>query len=325
MKLHENRQLFADAVRMTAETMGIAPEFVEKDYWICLILQKLSRHPNSDCIVWKGGTSLSKAYSLIQRFSSDVDFAVIAEGLSQNQLKKLVTRIGKETTEDLTEKEVEGQTHKSTRYRKTYHQYDSIIAERNARYKFLGNHVVVEINTYGNPFPYVSKEIYPFITDMMAQRGLNDIIHEMDMEPFTLNVLDKRRTLCEKVVSLLRFSFGDDPIQGLSAKIRHFYDLLFLTHDPECMEYLKAEFTQNLLDLIEHDKREYDRPPLWRDADLRTSVLFTDFDNLWQKLSPLYQTEVGALSYSVIPDKEIIAESIKNLLFHVINILKNKM
>jgi hypothetical protein len=325
MKLHENRQLFADAVRMTAETMGIAPEFVEKDYWICLILQKLSRHPNSDSIVWKGGTSLSKAYSLIQRFSSDVDFAVIAEGLSQNQLKKLVTRIGKDTTEDLTEKEVEGQTHKSTRYRKTYHQYDSIIAERNARYKFLGNHVVVEINTYGNPFPYVRKEIYPFITDMMAQRGLNDIIHEMDMEPFTLNVLDKRRTLCEKVVSLLRFSFEDDPIQGLSAKIRHFYDLHFLTHDPECMEYLKAEFTQNLLDLIEHDKREYDRPPLWRDADLRTSVLFTDFDNLWQKLSPLYQTEVGALSYSDIPDKEIIAESIKNLLFHVINILKNKM
>ena len=91
------------------------------------------------------------------------------------------------------------------------------------------------------------------------------------------------------------------------------------------MEYLKAEFTQNLLDLIEHDKREYDRPPLWRDADLRTSVLFTDFDNVWQKLSPLYQTEVGALSYSVIPDIEIIAESIKNLLFHVINILKNKM
>ena len=160
---------------------------------------------------------------------------------------------------------------------------------------------------------------------MMVQRGLNDMIHEMDMEPFTLNVLDKRRTLCEKVVSLLRFSFEDDPIQGLSAKIRHFYDLHFLTHDPECMEYLKTEFAQNLLELIEHDKREYDRPPLWRDADLRTSILFTDFDSLWQKLAPLYQTEVGALSYSDIPDKEIIAESIKDLLFHVINILKNNV
>lgn len=325
MKLHENRQLFADAVRVTSETMGIAPEFVEKDYWICQILQNLSRHQDSGSIVWKGGTSLSKAYSLIQRFSSDVDFAVVAEDLSQNQLKKLVTRIGKETTADLTEIGVEGQTHKSTRYRKTYHQYESVITERNARYSFLSNHVVVEINTYGNPYPYVKKEIHPFITDMMVQRGLNDMIHEMDMEPFTLNVLDKRRTLCEKVVSLLRFSFEDDPIQGLSAKIRHFYDLHFLTHDPECMEYLKTEFAQNLLELIEHDKHEYDRPPLWRDADLRTSILFTDFDSLWQKLAPLYQMEVGALSYSDIPDKDIIAESIKDLLFHVINILKNNV
>ena len=119
MKLHENRQLFADAVRVTSETMGIAPEFVEKDYWICQILQNLSRHQDSGSIVWKGGTSLSKAYSLIQRFSSDVDFAVVAEGLSQNQLKKLVTRIGKETTADLTEIEVEGQTHKSTRTPRT--------------------------------------------------------------------------------------------------------------------------------------------------------------------------------------------------------------
>ena len=132
MKLHENRRLFADAVRVTAQTLSIEPEFVEKDYWICRILQRLARHQNSGSIVWKGGTSLSKAYKLIQRFSSDVDFAVIGENLSQNQLKKLVTRIGKDTTIDLTEIESEGQTLKSNRYRKTYHQYDSIIAEPNS-------------------------------------------------------------------------------------------------------------------------------------------------------------------------------------------------
>lgn len=45
MKLHENKQLFADAVRATSELMNMAPEFAEKEYWICQILQKLSRHP----------------------------------------------------------------------------------------------------------------------------------------------------------------------------------------------------------------------------------------------------------------------------------------
>lgn len=321
MKLHENKQLFADAVRATAEAMGIAPEFVEKDYWICQILQRLSRHPDAVRIIWKGGTSLSKAYSLVKRFSSDVDFAVISGELSPNQLKQLITRISKDITTDLTEKEVEGGTKKIGRYRKTYHEYDSVIAQRNARYNFLGNHVVVEINTYGNPFPHAEKQICTFIADMMKQRGLDKMIAEMDMEPLALNVLDKRRTLSEKVASLLRFSFDDDPIKGLSARIRHFYDLYFLTQDEECKAYLQTDFAHDLLDLIEHDKREYDRPPLWRDADLNTSILFTDFDALWKKLAPLYESEVGALSYGDLPSKDAVAVSMKGLLERVERII----
>lgn len=321
MKLHKNKRMFADAVRATSELMGMAPEFAEKDYWICQILQSLSRHSFANRIVWKGGTSLSKAYNLMKRFSSDVDFAILAEGLSQNQQKKLVTNIGKDITMDLAEKEVEGQTIKSSRYRKTYHLYDSVIPQHDSRYQFLGNHVIVEINTYGNPYPYVQKSVCPFITDMMRQQGGDRLISELDMDSFTLNVLDKRRTLCEKVASLLRFSFENDAVQGLASKIRHFYDLYFLAQDSECVEYLQTEFPQHLLDLIKHDKREFDRPPLWREADLRTSVLFTDYDALWQKISPVYQTEVSALSYGEIPSKEVIAESTKALLERVLQII----
>lgn len=322
MKLHENKQLFADAVRATAEMMGIAPEFVEKDYWICQILQRLSRHSDSSRIIWKGGTSLSKAYSLVKRFSSDVDFAVISDGLSQSQLKQLIVRISKDTTTDFAEKEVDGGTIKKGRYRKTYHEYDSVIAQRNSRYNFLGNHVVVEINTYGNPFPHAEKHISTFIADMMRQRGLDKVISDMDMETFVLNVLDKRRTLCEKVASLLRFSFDEDPIKGLSARIRHFYDLYFLVQDQECSMYIHTDFANDLRELIEHDKREYDRPPMWRDADLQTSILFTDFDALWKKLAPLYESEVGALSYGDLPSKDAIVGSMKKLLEQVKGIVE---
>lgn len=48
MKLHTDKQLFSEAIRITAYEMGIAEEFVEKDYWICLILQNLSRHRHAD-------------------------------------------------------------------------------------------------------------------------------------------------------------------------------------------------------------------------------------------------------------------------------------
>lgn len=82
MKLHENKEQLADAIRITSAELGIPQKFVEKDYWICQILQRLSRMPQAERTVWKGGTSLTKGYGIIQRFSSDVDLAIIGEGLS---------------------------------------------------------------------------------------------------------------------------------------------------------------------------------------------------------------------------------------------------
>lgn len=55
MKLHTDREMFSNAIQATSQMLGMAPEFVEKDYWICQILQQLSRHPQRERIVWKGG------------------------------------------------------------------------------------------------------------------------------------------------------------------------------------------------------------------------------------------------------------------------------
>ena len=84
MKLHESKD-FHDALLATAQHRAIQDVFVEKDYWVTLVLFRLSRHPKSENIVFKGGTSLSKAYYLIERFSEDVDLAVTGiSGLSGN-------------------------------------------------------------------------------------------------------------------------------------------------------------------------------------------------------------------------------------------------
>lgn len=291
----------------------MAPEFVEKDYWICQILQRLSRHPQNERIVWKGGTSLSKAYGLIKRFSSDVDFAVLLEGLSRSLQKKLVARIGRDTTVDLEELDMQIETIKNSRFRKTYHGYPSVLGRRNEGLSFLGNHVIVEINTYGNPYPYVRRAIMPFISEMMQRRELHSMIAELDMMPFELNVLDKRRTLCEKVVSLIRFSFEDDGVAGVASKIRHFYDLYYLLQDDECSDYLKTEFPEDLVRLIDHDKAEFDIPPKWRTSEVLSSPLFVDLNSIWNKVSGVYATEVGALSYGDIPSSEEIFESSSRL------------
>lgn len=314
MNLHKNKALFSDAMRTTAEELNISAEFVEKDYWICLILQRLSRHPMSERIVWKGGTSLTKAYGLIDRFSSDVDFAILAEGLSQNQQKKLVMRIGKDITADLEEFELQGKTIKNNRYRKTYHKYESAIRKPNRQLDFLGNHVVVEINTYGNPYPYEIRPVRTFISEMMERKGLSGLIDEYDMGACELNVLDKRRTLCEKVVSLLRFSFEDDAVAGLSSKIRHFYDLHFLIQDADCQDYLNSDFTRELTELIEHDKNEFDKPAKWKSSPIESSPLIQNFNDIWNKTAGIYRKELGALAYREIPAETQIAQSMEYLL-----------
>src|ERR1700722_12934924 len=71
--LHNHPQ-FADLIRIVAQENGIDPALVEKDYWImhCLYgLQQLGMK-----FELKGGTSLSKGFQIINRFSEDIDIRI---------------------------------------------------------------------------------------------------------------------------------------------------------------------------------------------------------------------------------------------------------
>ena len=60
--------------RNTAYKMGISEAVIEKDFWVCYMLDYLfHRCAWKDNLAFKGGTSLSKAYNLIKRFSEDID------------------------------------------------------------------------------------------------------------------------------------------------------------------------------------------------------------------------------------------------------------
>ena len=64
----------SDLFRITASEMVLEPAIVEKDFWLCYLLDYLfHRSEFKDSIIFKGGTALSKAFGLIERFSEDVD------------------------------------------------------------------------------------------------------------------------------------------------------------------------------------------------------------------------------------------------------------
>ena len=66
----ERRELFAE----TAARKGMTPAIVEKDFWVCWTLGRLFAHSElSRLLMFKGGTSLSKVFNLIDRFSEDID------------------------------------------------------------------------------------------------------------------------------------------------------------------------------------------------------------------------------------------------------------
>lgn len=67
----------ARAFEQTATRRGLSPGSVEKDFWVCLMLRELFALPQyGDHLTFKGGTSLSKAWRLIDRFSEDIDLTI---------------------------------------------------------------------------------------------------------------------------------------------------------------------------------------------------------------------------------------------------------
>lgn len=66
-----------DLFQNTANKMGMQSAIVEKDFWVCIVLDYLfQRSPWKTSIAFKGGTSLSKVFNLISRFSEDVDLVL---------------------------------------------------------------------------------------------------------------------------------------------------------------------------------------------------------------------------------------------------------
>lgn len=162
---------------------------------------------------------------------------------------------------------------------------------------------------YKNPYPYETKSISSFIEVFLTKTGNLDLISEYNLQPFEINVLDKRRTTIEKILSLIRFSFSENPAASLASKIRHFYDLYFLAIDPECAGYLNSpDFKKDFYELYLHDQEMFDEPASWVGQVAGQSPLFTGFPSLWAKLKDTYNTELSQLSFSKIPDEKQIAE-----------------
>ena len=315
MNLHENAKLFRDTITETAMYLNIEEIFIEKDYWLTYALQRMAQNLYTDRVVFKGGTSLSKGYRITNRFSEDIDIAVIDANLfTGNQLKMLIKRLAKDMSIGLEEKVIPNVTSKGSRFYKAIYTYPSMVAKM-AKTAVKSGELLIEINTYGNPYPYVKQEITSFITEYFKAENYINLLEQYGFRPFVLNVLDKRRTMLEKIVSLFRFSFDENPKIELSKKIRHFYDLYYLINNAECAAYIQTmEFMQDLQELFTHDQTEFDIPKGWTDKTIDSSILLTEFSELWNSLNTTYENELSNLAFIEIPDEKQIDKAFMKII-----------
>ena len=77
MYLHNDKDLFSDILSETSRKYNLPVEIVEKDYFVTVFLKQIIKAQPD--IIFKGGTSLSKCFKLVERFSEDIDLNLECE------------------------------------------------------------------------------------------------------------------------------------------------------------------------------------------------------------------------------------------------------
>jgi predicted nucleotidyltransferase component of viral defense system len=310
MKLHTNKKLFKEAIVATAQKQGIKEIFIEKDYWVTLLLKAVFENEIGKETVFKGGTALSKCNSLIKRFSEDIDFVVLRKPEeSNNQLKKKLKAISKCVEKIVPEIEVEGITNKKGMLRKTVHSY-----EKQFRGKFgqIKNFIVIESSWLGSYEPYEEGVVSSMIYKIMKESGQQELIDKYDMNPFKVNVLSTKRTICEKIMSLVRFSYSENPIEDLKNKIRHIYDIHILLKDQSINNFFNSvDFDKMLNKVGKDDIFSYKNDNQWLKEHPVSALIFIKPESTWAQLRNTYNHSFKELVYGEFPTDNEILETIK--------------
>ncbi len=312
MRLHLDSTLFRQAVQFTADQMKIPAIYIEKDYWVTYALHSIFNNEIGNDTVFKGGTALSKCFKMIDRFSEDIDLVVLRrEGETDNRLKTKLKIISVVVGEVLPEVEIEGITHKMGMNRKTAHTYNK---EFSGNYGQIRDVIVLESTWLGYYEPYTTRFLNSFIGEMMVKTGQAVIAEANGLMEFEVRVLEPIRTICEKIMSLVRFSYGENPIEVLKKKIRHAYDLHQLLQQKEYSDFLNSTaFDEMLLKVASDDVASFRNNNQWLANHPNEALIFNDLDNVWNELIPIYNGDFKNMVYGHLPEDDAVLQTLKRI------------
>lgn len=229
MLLHNDVFNFKKEITNAATFVNQKPSFVEKDYYVTMILKKVSEKFPS--LLFKGGTSLSKCFKIINRFSEDLDLTIIPEAETNNNrrvLKRTIVSVCDELECNITNLDY-------IQSKRVYNQF-KIKYPITFDQEFLNPLVIVETVYMCKAFPYLRKEATSLLTDYWIKNSMFDKIKKYELEPFTLNVQSLERTFVDKVFAICDYLLSSK----VERKSRHLYDLYMLSKYVNLDENLKS-------------------------------------------------------------------------------------
>lgn len=217
--LHNEKDTFEQLVLRTSEYLGVKAEIVEKDYFVTLFLKRIAAVMPD--IVFKGGTSLSKCYHIIKRFSEDIDLNLQSEikppERKRRQLKANIIQIINDLEFELTNPD-------AVKSRRDYNRY-IIDYPSSLSAAYLKEQLIVETAIYQRAYPTKVMSADSLIYQYLHENGYGDFIKQYDLEPFTLNVQTAERTMIDKMYALADYYL----LNTTTEHSRHIYDIYKLS------------------------------------------------------------------------------------------------
>jgi hypothetical protein len=318
MNLHVDEEAFKDVIALAADYFGYEQSHVEKDYWVSKILRDISLSEYAGKTFFKGGTTLSKAYGLIDRFSEDLDLFVFtgdkeASKQAEKTLNKKLSKYIIDLNSDLYKEEL---SKTGGNFRKLYFSYKTIFHAVG-----LKEHLEVEIKSCDLPnkslmfYPSDIRVIKPIITEYLEIIHQEAIIQTYGLEGFEMQCINPRKTICDKISRMVRLSHDANAAASLAKHIRDVYDLTMLYQHQEYNEFVHSnDFLDAMYRVTLEDGLNKNSSSEW---SLAHASIFQDAEVVMAQpeISTAYTSELRKLTFdkSKMPSIDMVVAVLKDL------------
>lgn len=298
-----------------ADALNRPYAFLEKDFWAMEVLRVAARDrpialrdgtTGTVRTVFKGGTSLSRVYGLIDRFSEDIDLLVIfpdeGGGSSENQRDKLLKGIQAEVHQHLGADEVRQELLRSTKGVKRDIKYHYPLRE--TVHTALTEGVTLEMGSRGGPEPAEQHTLRSIVADYAIAELEEPGDQWEEFEALDVNVLGAERTLLEKLAAVHTIT-SDATAVAPAGWGRHLHDIYWLLESESVREKLAAlgpDGRDQLVGDIERRSTAAGWPSAPRPADgYASSPAFDSAAAIAATVAEAYEAVRGLMYGPVVP------------------------